>query len=220
MGRSHPWLEELDQPQEASIISRTCPCCDGPVSSSSRGEGSSYDSGGSSTSSCRRRMSKAASADGTESRRKEGEQPKSKELQEQEQTRALVALQAITMMFICYYAQTERTLPTSVSGFNNSTITGGVHISNTTNSDSDGTKSEPSITKGQITDPEIFSTSSENTFWKKGGRPTSPFHERFVENLSFGSWVEIKNCPRGSLPHLRRKLPCLLSTRTAGMVPV
>ena len=218
MGRSHPWLEELDQPREASRISRTCPRCDGPVSSSSRGEGSSYNpGGGSSTSSCRRRMSKAASTGGTESRRKEEEQPKSKQ---QEQAQALVALQAITMMFIYYCAQTQRTSPTSVSGFNNSTITGGVHISNTTNSDSDGTKSEPSITKGQITDPDIFSTSSENTFWRKGGRPTSPFHERFVENLSFGSWVEIKNCPRGFLPHLRRKFPCLLSTRTAGMVPV
>ena len=177
MGRSHPWLEELDQPREASRISRTCPRCDGPVSSSSRGEGSSYNpGGGSSTSSCRRRMSKAASTGGTESRRKEEEQPKSKQ---QEQAQALVALQAITMMFIYYCAQTQRTSPTSVSGFNNSTITGGVHISNTTNSDSDGTKSEPFIISAKLL-TQRFSVP----------RPKTPREKRDVllHYFTRGSW--------------------------------
>jgi len=184
------------------------------VSSSSRGGGSPHEQGGSSTSSCRRTMSEVVSTGGkwTPGSRKEEEQQHFKQLQEQEQARALAAtLQAITMC-LCYYAQTQRTSPTSASGFNNSTITGGVHISNTNN---DGTESEPSITKCQIADPTIFSASSENTFWRKGGRPTSPFHE----NLSFRSCVETRDRPRGSFPHLRHRFPYLLSTCPSRMVP-
>jgi len=164
------------------------PSCDGPVSSSSR---------------------------------KDEEQQKLKQLQEQEQARALVATLQMVNMFLCYYAQrlypqTHGTSPTSVSGFNNTTITGDVNISNTI-TNSDGTEGEPSITKCRIADLTIFSTSSENTFWRKGawGHPASPFHE----NLSFRSCMWIRNRPHGSLPHLRHKFPHLLSMRTAGTVP-
>lgn len=85
-----------------------------------------------------------------------------KQLRKQEQARVR-ALQAMTL------AQTHKSPPdsaTTVSGFNNSTITGGVHIMNTANSD--GTESELWITKRRIADPTIFSTSSKNT-WKKRG---------------------------------------------------
>lgn len=110
----------LDQRQEDPRTSQTGPSYDGLVSYSSR---------------------------------KYEEQQKLKQLQEQEQARALAATLQVVNMFLCYYAQrlcyyaqTHGTSPTSVSGFNNAIITGDVNISNTI-TNSDGTESEPSITK-------------------------------------------------------------------------
>lgn len=169
-------------------------------------------------------MQRRPSYDGlvsSSSSRKDEEQQKFNELQEQEQAQALAATLQVVNVFLCYYAQslcyyrqTHGTSPTSVSGFNNTIITGDVNISNTI-TNNDGMESESSITKRRIADPITFSISSEDNFWRKGGRPTSLFHE----NLSFRSCMGIRNRPHGSLPHLRRRFPRLLSTRTARTVP-
>jgi len=92
----------------------------------------------------------------------------------------------LNTMFLCYYAQTHGTSPTSASGFNNSTINGGVHISNTTNND--GTQSEPSITKCRIADPTIFSVPRpKTTSGEKGDVLSHHFTRTFRSGLMWGS---------------------------------